>query len=436
MRRYLLAALLVVIGYSSPVGRELTLGEALRLSTEHSHALKSATARTAAAEGAQRAALADRLPTMSVAAFGLYNSEVPTLDIELPPPVGVSFSREVGTDETYQADLRLSLPLFTGGLLGANIDRARAWLTYTDALAQAERDQVLLQTRLAYLLLARADRVLDAACASLRRAEIIAADVGVLFDGGMADSVDILEARLGLDQAHFREQSAAIGRRSAEIMLLTLTGLPATEQLEITGFPEAIPGELMPSTVLPGKPELKVAEAGVELSLSGMKAARAGYYPTLSAYAGYSYGRPNLDRFRDTWNDYFNFGANLVWSFNAGNKVGAGVRAAEHEYGAACSERERTAEVLDREAKLSLQNLKLARKRYETARRHLRVTSDSYRLATVRHREGVLSANRLLEIEASLTEAESLLAGSLVDFFVARSVHYFAIGSDKLREGF
>lgn len=413
--------------------RELSLEQALELAVQHSHRLKNAKAERKASGSALRSTKAARLPTLSVKAFAFYKDEVPSFDITLPP--NPTISREVGSKENYQTDLRVSVPLFTGGRIGGSIQAANATFDLYRALEGARLDELLYQTRIEYLSLYRADRLLDAARASLERATIMRNDVRSLFAGGAADSVDLLESDIALADADFKVKQALSRRRSANIRLVTLLGLPAKDSVVILDklpWPRAIEAMVLDES----KPELQAAMAAVAAGRAQVRLARSAYLPTVSLYGGYSYGKPNLDLFNKMWMDYFSVGADLTWSFEIGGKNRHQLQRAKHLYRAARQERDEVAERLDREAELALESLTLAYHRHQTARFTYTKSSDNYRLAVERHRQGVLSSNRLLELEAALSEAEAARAATLVDFYIAQSAYYFSIGWGQLREGF
>ncbi|MEA3297072.1 MAG: TolC family protein [candidate division Zixibacteria bacterium] len=439
MRLVLVIVVVLAVLTDGLSGRALTLKRALNLAQEHSLKMKGASSQVEAARLACRSAGRDRWPSISVNANSFYNSEVPSLDIELPPPASVSLSRELGTSETYHLDLRLSLPLSTGGRISNNIEQTWANLDYYRAFDQLETDRSVFQARLAYLSLARADRMHTAAGASLRRAEIINDNVRSLHAAGAADSIDLLEAHLALTEAASRVETAGRKYRLAEIDLLTILGLPLSESLELAAIPEASHQNVNTTKLLPvsfGKPELAMADASIAASRSRIKFARAEYFPNITAYAGYSVGKPGLDRFNNNWNDYFTIGTNLVWSFNIGNKTGITAGMLESRYRAAQYQRDQITEDINREAQLTLEKLKLTDQQYITARKRYEISSDKYRLATQKHRRGALSVNRLLEIEAALTKTQAILVAAQIDHQIALSAHYFAVGSDKLKEGF
>ncbi|HUV29996.1 MAG TPA: TolC family protein [Acidobacteriota bacterium] len=430
--RYVLVVLLLIIGATPAAARDLSLGEALTLAQQHSLALKKASAETQAARQSLQSALAERHPTLSLTALALYVDDIATLDIDLSP--GPSFSRQIGTRESYQTDIRVGVPLYTGGRISAGIGGARSARDYYVALELAGLDRVRYQVRKEYLTLLAAHRLVETALASLQRTRIISTDITAMYKAGAADSVDLLQARLAVTQAQFGHERALIERRSAEIRLLVLLGLDPGEPLNLTTWPgpPVLPEE--PQPVPATRPELLAADAGIRLSESRVDLAASEYLPNLSAFAGYSYGRPNLDRFNNTWNDYFTFGGQLSWSLNL-FKNRSRRSAAFHGVQAARRERTRLGEQLDVQARLAYEQLKLSHIRYLSARDEYEITSESYRLACEKHKEGLLSSNRLLEIETTLTAAQSNLAAALANFYIAAAEYYYAIGSDELERG-
>lgn len=417
---------------ASGYARDVNLTQALQMAQQHSYSLQKSQALRSGAAADLKAAQAERLPTLSATGTAFYVSEVPKLNIAFGP---VSMSRDVGTSETYQADFRLTMPVFTGGRITGAIDIASASADYYSALASADMDRVAFQTRAEYFGMLRADGQLRAAHAALERAQTIEKSVRSMYEAGAADSVNVLEASLVATKATDLVSQAESGRRSSEIRLNYLLGLPPSESLTLTDSMTAAPLPEPPGQSPPARPELAAADAGVRMSKARLSLTRADYFPTLSAFGGYSYGKPNLDRFNNTWNDYFTVGANLSWSFNIGSKTARKTRSARFALDAAVQDRKQVEENLTRDAALYYEQLNYASSRYQSAVAEARIAGANYSLADAQFRNGDLAANRLLEIAADLNAAEALLASSLADFHLALSAYYYAIGSENLRRG-
>ncbi len=435
MRMHVAVTVILISALAASVGAApLTLAEAIAEARAHSFHLRKAEAEHRAATADLLAAEKNRFPTLSAEAMANYQSEIADLQLTFPGAPGIR--RELGSKEQYQFSALVSLPVYTGGRISGGIDRAASLATYQAAIRDATTDQVILSTRLAYFSLLRARRELAAAEAGKRRAEIVRDDVTAMFEGGVADSVDLLEVAYTVNRANLRVREAEIELRQASIELAILLGRDPSEA--ITPSDEPAPPARVASLLVQvdtSKPELRAANAMLGVQRATVGLSKSGYLPSLSVTGGYHYGKPNIDLFENTWNDHFTVGARLTWSFNLGNKTASEVNAAQRRFDATRHERDHTAERLDEQARLAREQLSLARERYTIAEREVALTRDNYRLSQQRHRDGALSTNRLLEIETSLSEAEANLAMALAGFYQAQSAYWFAIGSEQLNEG-
>ena len=426
--------LVLMIATAAPVAaRDLNLDQTLRLAEGHSGQLKASRSLYDASGGTVAGAKAERLPTLSLQARASYINDIPSLNIDIPG--FFQMSREIGSKENYQTDLNLSVPLYTGGRISSGIAAAQSRSEYARASADATLSGVRLQARMDFFGLNRALQTRRAAEASRARTEIINRDVRSSLAAGAADSVDILESNLALTRAEFQVRQAEAAVRVQSVQLATHLGLPVTEPLTVNDTLPDPDGDMMtvPETV--SRPEHEAAAASVGLAEAGLKSARSGWLPALSAYAGYSYGKPNNDQFNGGWNDYATVGAQLQWSLNLGMKTARSTESARYELEAARFRMQDVDETINREVEVAAENLRLAYSQYASARDQYRITKDNYRLARSQRESGALSANRLLEIEAALTEAEALALAAKVDFYVAQSSYYYATGDDKLGEG-
>jgi outer membrane protein TolC len=427
------ALLLILAVATAAEATELSLSEAFRLAREHSFELAASRARAGAAGEALRATRAERLPTLTATAGARFVDEIPVLDIRLSPQMAIT--REIGAKENYLGEISVTLPLFSGGRISAAIDLARANRDYYRALLKADTLQLLHRTRQEYLGLIRADRKVAVAVASLERARLIHGDVQSLYAAGAADSLDLLETGLAFSHAEFALAAAESDRRAGEIRLALLLGLPVDEPISLTStFAEPSAEPILTPSVDPGRPELVASEARITAGEQAVTVATADLYPSLGVYAGYTFGRPNIDWSNERWNDYFTVGASLNWSFSVGRRQQHRRGEARAQLEAVRYQHDRLSEQFDLEAELAAEAVGLAYDRYGTALGELTIARSHYRLASRKHAEGSLSANRRLEIETTLTEAEAALAAALVDYHMALGNYYFVTGSSLLRE--
>ncbi len=434
MKRIVVFAIALVTTASTS-GRQLSLSDAIRMAEGHSRMIRQAAENAEAAGASLKAAQDARWPNLTMTSSVLFKDEIPSFDIELPAPIGASLQREIGSRENYQMDVQVTWPLFSGGRISGGIDLSAALKEALQFLLEASRQQLWYQTRSAYLRVIRASRLLTAAEASLKRTHLVMSDVRAMHDAGMADSVDLLDADLALIEAEHGVDQALSGLQVARIELAVLLGLPVDQPLDLTDRPAA-PSQPTGHDRTVSRPEVAAAAAMARARQHSIGVVKSDLWPELAVFGGYSTGRPNQDFFNNEWNDYFSAGARLTWSFNLGGRTFALTDAARAEHRAAEQEHEHVAEQASRQAELAFTGWELSWKSYQAARRRFESTSANYRLARDKHRQGALSSNRLLEIEATLTVAESALAAAEIDCRLAHSGWLYAIGSDQLKRGF
>lgn len=179
MTKTLTLLLLTLALGEAGAARTVTVSQAVQAALAHSHLLRQSQAQWDAAEAALSRSRAERWPTLSLASVANYNSEVAQLELQLPPPLNMSISRSMGDHERYQNDLRLTVPLYTGGRLGSGVAAASYASDYRRFLVESDRQDIALQACQEYYLLAGADALIAVAQASLKRTEVMLSDVQI-----------------------------------------------------------------------------------------------------------------------------------------------------------------------------------------------------------------------------------------------------------------
>jgi outer membrane protein len=407
----------------------LTLKQAIELSLDHSYGIKSARHDSIAAVYDYRAAGSQRLPTLSLEARSYYIDEVPSIEF---PLVG---KKELGVKDNYQADLKLSLPLFTGGKIANRVRMTGENRQARSFALEAEQLRTAYSCRKAYLGLMLARAIASSAEASAERITIIRRDVHNLYDGGLADSVDILEAELAYQRALQASSEKETLKKNAGISLMRILGLPPATEI----FPtEEIP---LPEHqtdwkhVSISRPELRMLDNKIRAAEYLSRFNKADYFPSLSGFVGYSVGKPNRDFFNNEWNDNFLAGAALSWQLNLGGRTHHSVRSAKQAAFSARMSKMHLEESLTMAARIALENLNLAYSTFITSQKEHEIAKEKYRLGQNKQKEGYLTVNRLLEMEAELTAAEQLYRASMISYYTALTEYLYAIGSDEIYGG-
>ena len=430
----MLSVLLLAFLAEGPAAAQtsVSLREAIRLSEQNSEAVKSARHDSSAAALSYDAAKALRFPALSLSATSFHINKLQSIDI---PPI----SREIGVKDNYQADLRLSLPLFTGGQIANRVGMQKETALALSQSVQVERLKNAYVTRRACLELMIADTMLKSAQASSSRIEIIRGDVQNLYASGIADSVDILDAELAFHQASQTVAQKKTVRNNVSASLARLIGVNSDDELTLT---EPVPIPVL--TELEGpvsgldqmdRPELKVLNhrIGAAQRLIGLE--RAAGFPFLTGYTGYSVGKPNRDQFNQTWNDNFTVGISLTWEFNLGGRFIRSAQAAREEVFSARFAKRELEESLILGAKVSWENMRQAFDDFAASQTEYDIAKRKFALAKEKREAGQISVNRLLELEAELTATEQLHFASMLGCYLCQADYLYAIGSSRIYGG-
>ncbi|UCD95565.1 MAG: TolC family protein [Candidatus Zixiibacteriota bacterium] len=407
----------------------LTLKQAIELSLDHSYGIKSARHDSAAAVYDHKAAGSQRLPTLSLEALSYYIDEIPSIEF---PFVG---EKDLGVKDNYQADFRLSLPLFTGGKISSQIRMTGENRQVKSFALEAQQLYTAYNCRKAYLRLMLARVIVSSAEASTERIRIIRQDVDNLYINGVADSVDILEAELAYRKALLMLSEKKTGEMNAASVLKQILGLPRDadiQPIEEIPIPENSTKETQSSI---SRPELRMLDSRKRVAEYLSRLNKADYFPSLSGFVGYSVGKPNRDFFNNEWNDNLIAGAALSWQLNLGGRTHHGIQSAKQAAFSAQMSKMQLEESLTTAADIALQNINLAYETFVTSQKEHEIARDKYRLGKNKQKEGYLTVNRLLEMEAELTAAEQLFRASMISYQTALTGFLYAIGSDRIYGG-
>lgn len=212
-------------------GLPATVGEAITSALEKNPNLESARLRAEAAGFDTKAAGADRLPTVALFANGQYSDFFGTLG----GPIAANF---VQAETTANAGVRVTIPLFQGGLPAARQRQAgeRESAALEDVIA-AER-QIIAETRSTYANWQAANAVIRSAQAAVDAAELSLEGTRAENTIGNRQILDVLNAEQELVQARAQLVTARRNAYVAGFNLLALMGKAEARDLNLdTGGP-------------------------------------------------------------------------------------------------------------------------------------------------------------------------------------------------------
>lgn len=413
--------------------RVLTLNEALALALDRSPDVAEAQSRLDEAEARWRATRAGAF--LSLKARGTYDYW--TEDQRLFPATKNGEAGVFGP-QILGAELVASLPLYTGGRVSGET-AAADWSrrAAADQLIRARELLAFHVTALFYGLLAQ-DEILRSLDTAVRAMDEQQRTIQSLVEAEKAARVDLLRAnvrRSELYERRVREKNNRTVQQRAWAALLGLVDAAAPEAkgtLTLCESPPCPDAADCMRKAMDRRADYRAAKAAVLAAESAVRAARAGWRPTLSAQASYGIRRmPDATDWPEGADDQVDVGrVGIVAEFPLFDGRLTAARVAEHEA------RKRSGQECVRKLELqiryeietALANLAAARERVQTSEQAVIQAEESFRIIKEKYDLGKGTLTDLLDAQAALVAAQTSHARALADLAVADARRRLAVG--------
>lgn len=403
---------------------ELSLDEAVELARGVDRRIEEAAATVEAARAARLAAWGSYTPVIALSAGLLRNWSGPSTMTFEDPFSGdeLEFASPEEVENRATLGAQANLYLYRGGANYEGIAAADAATAAARANAAALADQVVFETRSAYVELYRARSRLESAERSLTSAREQLRFAERLTEVGSLPQSDALKSRAAVDSAELAVIQAANSVESARTNLAFLCGLNLDEPIEIEiPQPEPLTTDLTEAlTLADDTPELLAARAAVEEAAANHRAALAGYLPQAYLQGSYSWSEQTpLEEGALDEGYNFTLGAYLSWSLFDGfasNAQRSSTNLARLRARLAERDVDRSLEL---SLRLALNDLEAARLSVEVAELSHARAVDDLELARRKLELGSGTLRAALEAEANLSAAERSLTDARAGYAIA-----------------
>lgn len=349
-------------------------------------------------------------------------------------------------NQSWNAGFRIVQSIYEGGRLGAAIRAAR--LTKEQALLQYQTvvSDTLLATRVAYYdtLLAAQQIIVNEASVNLLTKEL--EDQQRRFDAGTVPRFNVLRAEVSVANARPALIRARNEYRIAKNNLSNLLGynlprdiwedvpLQLTDALTAESYQVDLPSAI--AQALEKRTELGALRKARQLQDENVKNARAGYQPTLQAFAGYGWRSVQftapvvLDHGIDGWNA----GAQVSWDLFDGFLTKGKVMQAKAQREKARTELDDSSRQVELQVRTAYSTFIEAREVLDSQLKVQEQAEEALRLARARADTGTGTQLDVLNAETLLTQARTTQIVALHDYSVARARLERAIGQDVVQK--
>jgi outer membrane protein TolC len=407
-------AMLIVAAITASATRAETLDEAWAAALAADGRFAAATLRSQANEAALAAARAERLPSVTAAAATSLWRDTPAFDFG---GMGVPIGQPLFAGDTLNiASAQVSLPLYMGGALAANV-----------AAAEADRDGQLLSTDTvrqdlkfavasAYIGVLRAASASEVAAAKATSLAAHASDVEDRRRTGEVPTNDYLAAAVSLADARQRELQSQSALETARALYNRLVGRPFETPVDLEPLMVPLGGpaigaplsELV-AAARAARPELAQLHATADALAARAAAARASRRPQLALNGGYAYLENAFLNREDFWFVALGVRINV---FDSGRSRHASATLEKQSAAVADDRRDRESDI-ELEVHRASADLSTARARLDVAAGAVQQAEENLRVVRDRYRNGEGTNTEVLD-------AEALRAQSTDNFHTAR----------------
>jgi outer membrane protein len=351
----------------------------------------------------------------------------------------VSTNFTFGSDQTWQTQIRVIQSLYEGGKIAsslrvAKLTKEQAVLNYQTAVADTA-----LNVQIGYfdVLLAEQQITVQEASVELLNREL--ADTTRRFDAGTVPRFNVLRAQVELANAQPKLIRARNAFRIAKNNLANLLGFNVPREsledipLNLSGKLEAEPYAMeLPRAIalaLERRTELGALRKAESLRKEDIVNAKAGYKPSLQAYAGYdahnSILRNDLGAELHGWIA----GVQLSWDLFDGGLAYGKIKQARALEEKAEIELEDAGRRIELEVRTAFSNFREADEVLKSQEKVVEEAEEALRLAKVRNEAGTATQLDVLSAQTALTEARTTQVQALHDYAVARARLERAVGA-------
>jgi outer membrane protein TolC len=346
--------------------------------------------------------------------------------IFLPPGSPFGTTLEIGSDNSYNAAVSLSLPIFSLSLIegtktaSLGVDMAKVNLRNTEIKTVTNVKKSFLG-----VLLAREYKTVMQQ--SLKNAQDNLENIKKLNAQGLMSDYDLLRAEVQVENLKPAVLQAENNYKLTLDGLKVTIGLDASKNIDVKGELKYDENFVVPeydetlSEVLKNNPQIELLDKQVEISQKSVSLQKAAYYPSLAAFSNYQYQTQSNDfKFQDyKWVKTFLVGVQVQLPIFNGFKTNALVEQAEISLNQAVEQKEGFLKAVKTQISSVIYNISQAVKRIEAQSKTVEQAQKGYEIAKTRLENGLSTQLEVNDAELALRQAKLNRLQAVYDFHSA-----------------
>jgi outer membrane protein TolC len=408
MKRMMIFAILLVATIFPSEAKEWPLEQCIAYALENNTGLKNSERVILQAKNDIIAAYGNFLPSVSVSGVKVLKESVSTMT--LPGPGGTTMEIEMDMLSNYQYSLSAQLPLFTGG---ARFYTLKSKLTEREIAREEYRKtrmNLIYSVSEAYYNVIYAGLMKDLAAETVKILEEQKEMVQIQYDNGEASNLELLQARVELNNARPDAMKAESGYKTAMMSLKNILG--ADEDFIFTVSHEfdvdeksAFPGrETIMDLALKNNPDIQMLKKNRDILTYSKTMSKGQYLPSLILSG--TYGQQK-EEWEQDWDESYNITLALQWKFLDGLKRPAGIKNLTLQQDILADTYQDIIEKTGIDVSMKIEGIREAAERMEAQKINLSLAEESLEMAKAGYQEGVVSLLELMQARIGYNNAKA-----------------------------
>ena len=334
-----------------------------------------------------------------------------------------------GIGNKHSNGLTASLPIFTGGKLSGQIQKAKANFKYNEIGVQRTYNEMRSTVTSGYFDMLQADNMQKLSAESVTRLEDHLKNVQAQYDVGVVAKADVLRSQVELADAKQDLIKAENQYQLAEASLNRIVGLPMDTNLKLdnilvyTAYDRTMEDCL--AYAAEHRPELEQAKQNVEAYKGALKVARSGHMPQVAASASQSWSDTNWP---GDENGNWGVGVSVEMNvFDTGVTLSK-IHGAEADLKNAEETYRDTVDSVNLDVRNNYLSLREAEKRIGNTKLAVEQADEDYRIAQLRYMSGVGTNTDVLDAQVALTKVKTNYTQALYDYNTSKTALETSIG--------
>lgn len=428
--------LFLTVSVASAQTKTLSLDQARQIALERNLNIAQAQNNVEAAQAGVLAATGNYLPTLSASAGWRRNQNEGPINFQ-----GVVFPNSKTVTSNFSTGVDLNYMIFDGFSREGSYTRSSASAIASEQTAARTRQGIVFQVESSYLNVLRNEQLVKVSEENLKRDQRQLERITESNRVGALSKADVYrqQSQVAADELALINAQNNFDKSKAD--LLALVGLDVNDEYTIgdASISTEIAQSELDATIsqyknfrelseraIAKRPDYLGATEAVRASEGGVSSARSGYFPRVSASAGYGFNNSELSKL--TENKSLSWGIGLSWNLFDGFGTNQALQSAQVQKKNAELSLQQTERNINVEVKKALLDLNAARKAYDVSVKGLTSATEDRKIAEERYNLGAGTLLDLLTANAGLVNAQANKVNAVYDYITAKRNVEYSIG--------